>query len=232
MLYVNAYEGNSTYEKLTHKHAVEHAASQSVRYRIRLIAKLLRSYQNDSQPVSNDNIKVLSVGCGSAFELNEIIESPQDSDKYHFTLFDQDPKALSEAAEVVNHIANTLSITPKVNFIQGSVRTMLFSRKLRQQWGQFHFIYSLGLLDYLTSRVAKAVLTRLYQLMAPGGKMVIGNFHVSNASKYYMMYWGDWFLHHRKEEEFRQLIDSSPEDKVSVLYDSTGSQMFLHIQKL
>jgi extracellular factor (EF) 3-hydroxypalmitic acid methyl ester biosynthesis protein len=231
MLYVNAYEGNSTYAKLTHKHAVEHAASQSVRYRIHLIAKLLRSYQNDSQPVNSDNIKVLSVGCGSAFELNEIIESPQDSDKYHFTLFDQDPKALSEAAEVVNHIANTLSIRPKVDYIQGSVRTMLFSRKLRQHWGQFHFIYSLGLLDYLASRVAKAVLTRLYRLLAPGGEMVIGNFHVSNASKYYMMYWGDWFLNLRKEEEFRQLIDSSPEDKVSILYDSTGSQMFLHIQK-
>jgi extracellular factor (EF) 3-hydroxypalmitic acid methyl ester biosynthesis protein len=231
MLYVNAYEGNSTYAKLTHKHAVEHAASQSVRYRIHLIAKMLRNYKNNTQPVDGDHIKTLSIGCGSAFELNEIIESPQDSDKYHFTLFDQDPKALSEAADVVNHIAGTLSITPKVDYIQGSVRTMLFSRKLRQQWGQFHFIYSLGLLDYLASRVAKAVLNRLYQLLAPGGEMVVGNFHVSNASQYYMMYWGDWFLNLRKEEEFRQLIDSSPEDKVSVLYDSTGSQMFLHVKK-
>ena len=231
MLYVNEYEGNSTYAKLTHKHAVEHAASQSVRYRLHLIARMLRNYQNDSHPVNGDKTRVLSIGCGSAFELNEIIKSQQDSDKYYFTLFDQDPKALSEATEVVDHIANTLSISPKVDYMQGSVRTMLFSRKLRQQWGRFNFIYSLGLFDYLASRVAKAVLTRLYQLLAPGGELVIGNFHLSNASQYYMMYWGDWFLNHRGEEEFKQLIDCSPGDNVEMLYDSTGSQMFLHIQK-
>lgn len=231
MLYVNDYEGNSTYAKLTHKHAVEHAASQSVRYRIRLIARLLKTYQAEFPSTNNEKIKVLSAGCGSAFELKEIIALPQDSEKYKFTLFDQDPKALSEAAEVADRIADTLNVTPAVDYIQGSVRTMLFSRKLRQQWGQFNFIYSLGLFDYLTTRVAKAVLARLYQLLAPGGELVVGNFHVSNASKYYMMYWGNWYLQHREEKEFKQLIDCAPQNTVRILYDSTGSQMFLHIQK-
>ena len=46
-----------------------------------------------------------------------------------------------------------------------------------------------------------------------------------------MMYWGDWFLYLRTEEEFKQLADHMPGDKISVLYDNTGSQMFLHIQK-
>jgi extracellular factor (EF) 3-hydroxypalmitic acid methyl ester biosynthesis protein len=231
MVYLNDYQGNSTYAKLTHKHAVEHAASQSVRYRIVLIGEMLNKYQNCRDEVAQEKIKVLSVGCGSAFELKNILETPQDCEKYNFTLFDQDAKALSEAAELVNHIGDTLSVTPVVDYVQGSVRTMLFSRKLRQKWGQFHFIYSLGLFDYLAPRVAKAVLNRLFQLLAPDGEMIVGNFHVSNASRYYMMYWGDWFLYHRTEEELGDICDKSPNDKTSVLYDSTGSQMFLHIQK-
>lgn len=231
MIYLNKYQGESTYAKLAHKHAVEHAASQSVRYRIVLIGKILNNYQTCLHAVDQRKIKVLSVGCGPAFELKDIFEFSQDSEKYHFTLFDQDAKALSEAAEVVNNIREKLSVTPKVDYVQGSVRTMLFSRQLRQKWGQFHFIYSLGLFDYLSSRVAKAVLNRLYQLLAPGGEMVIGNFHVSNASRYYMMYWGDWFLHLRTDQELKSLFDHSSDDKISVLHDNTGNQIFLHIQK-
>jgi extracellular factor (EF) 3-hydroxypalmitic acid methyl ester biosynthesis protein len=231
MIYLNNYQGNSTYAKLTHKHAVEHAASQSVRYRIVFIGEMLNKYQYCLDQVTRGQIKVLSVGCGAAFELKNILETPQDCENYRFTLLDQDAKALSEAAELVNSIGDTLSVTPEVDYVQGSVRTMLFSRKLRQKWGQFHFIYSLGLFDYLAPRVAKAVLNRLYQLLAPGGGMIIGNFHVSNASRYYMMYWGDWFLNLRTEEELRDIFDKSSNDKISILSDNTGNQIFLHIQK-
>ena len=132
---------------------------------------------------------------------------------------------------MVSDIKKRLRTAPKVDFIQGSVRTMIFSRQLKQKWGQFHFIYSMGLFDYLSFRVAKAVLDRLYQLLQPGGELLIGNFHVSNPSKYYMAYWVDWVLLHRTEEEFRSLLDSISPAEISLLYDDTGSQMFLHVKK-
>jgi len=231
MIYLNNYQGESTYAKLTHKHGVGHAAGQSVRNRLLLVGRMLNDYQNRSQLSGRAKVKVLSVGSGAAFELQDIIKSPQDCNKYHFTLFDQDPIALSEAAEIVDDIENKLDLAPKVDYVQGSVRTMLFSRKLRQEWGQFDFIYALGLFDYLASRVAKAVLERLYQLLSPGGELIIGNYHVSNPSKHYMGYYGDWFLIHRTEEEFIGLFQNSAKDQISLRYDETGSQMFLHIQK-
>ena len=231
MLYLNNYQGESTYAKLIHKHGVGHAAGQSVRNRLLLVGRMLNDYQHRSHLLHRKKVKVLSVGCGAAFELQDIIKSPQDCDKYHFTLFDQDPVALSEAAEIANNIENTVGQAPGVDYVQGSVRTMLFSRKLRQEWGQFDFVYALGLFDYLASRVAKAVLDRLYQLLAPGGELVIGNYHVSNPSKHYMGYYGDWFLIHRTEEEFKGLFQNSAQDQISLQYDETGSQMFLHIQK-
>jgi extracellular factor (EF) 3-hydroxypalmitic acid methyl ester biosynthesis protein len=231
MIYLNNYQGLSTYAKLAHKHAVEHAASNSVRNRIEIVARLLNDHKKDHLLFSDGKTKVLSIGCGSAFELQNMLKSPQDCLKYHFTLFDQDNEALSEAFKVVKKIESRINSAPEVNYVQGSVRTLLFSRKFEQKWGQFDFIYTLGLFDYLSSRIAKAVLDRIFRLLKPGGELVVGNFHVSNPSKYYMAYWGSWHLILRTEEDLKSLIQQPPSGKSSVLYDDTGIQMFLCIKK-
>jgi extracellular factor (EF) 3-hydroxypalmitic acid methyl ester biosynthesis protein len=96
---------------------------------------------------------------------------------------------------------------------------------------QFHFIYSMGLFDYLTAPVAKAVLARLYQKLKPNGEMVIGNFHVSNPSRYYMEYWGDWAIIHRTEDAFKNLLQNDLSVHGTVLFENTGNQMFLHLKK-
>jgi extracellular factor (EF) 3-hydroxypalmitic acid methyl ester biosynthesis protein len=183
-----------------------------------------------ARPPSRKN-KVLSVGCGPAVELKQIIISPQDCERYQFTLFDQDASALSEATEVRSQIKKDLGLSPEIDYVQGSVRLMLFSRQLKRKWGQFEFIYSMGLFDYLNTRVASAVLDRLYRLLKPGGDLIVGNFHVDNPSKYYMQYWGDWYLLHRTEAELRNLFRNDSKAKVAILYDETKSQMFLHINK-
>jgi len=231
MLYLNDYQGNSTFAKLFHKHGVEHPASQSVRNRIKLIANLLDEIGSSAGVSPQKKLDVLSVGSGPAFELGEVIKSAQDGDKYHFTLLDQDALAHSEAADLVNKIEESFECNLDVDYLKCSVRTMLFSRKLAQEIGQFDFIYSMGLFDYLAAPVAKAVLNNLFQLLKPGGKMVIGNFHISNPSKYYMEYWCDWALFHRTEEEFINMLENCESTKISVLFENTRSQMFLHVQK-
>jgi extracellular factor (EF) 3-hydroxypalmitic acid methyl ester biosynthesis protein len=231
MIYLNNFQGASTFAKLMHKHAVGVTAAQSVRNRIDFIAQKIDCCERHSHFLTDDRFKVLSVGCGPAFELQKLFHSPQDCERFQFALFDQDSTALSEASEVVRGIQTKIGQMPTVDFIEGSVRTMLFSRKLNQKWGRFHFIYSMGVFDYLNSRVAKAVLDRLYRLLKPGGDLIIGNFHASNPSKYYMEYWVDWALIYRTEEEFRRMYENISPAEVSVLYDDTGSQMFLHLKK-
>jgi hypothetical protein len=61
--------------------------------------------------------------------------------------------------------------------------------------------------------------------------MVIGNFHISNPSKIYMEYWLDWVLYYRTEDEFGDLLRGAKSAKVSVFFENTGSQMFLHVRK-
>jgi extracellular factor (EF) 3-hydroxypalmitic acid methyl ester biosynthesis protein len=89
----------------------------------------------------------------------------------------------------------------------------------------------MGLFDYLTPPVAKAVIGKLYHILNVGGKMVISNFHICNASRYYMEYWLDWVLYYRTEQEFRDLLKSVNSAVTSIVFEDTGNQMFMQVKK-
>jgi extracellular factor (EF) 3-hydroxypalmitic acid methyl ester biosynthesis protein len=180
---------------------------------------------------SRKRITILSVACGPAYEIRDILLTPKDCDQYHFTLLDQDKNALHEAAELISEIEKSLNRNIKVDYINESVRYMLSTSELEKNWGRFDFIYSMGLFDYLTPPVAKSVIHKLFRLLEPGGELIIGNFHISNPSKIYMEYWLSWVLYHRKEEEFQQMIEDEPSAITDVLFEETGSQMFLNVKK-
>ena len=213
------------------KHPLDHPGAQAVRNRRVLIAKKLSEIKMRYGNHPGEKCKVLSVACGPAFELNDLLSSPEDCDVFNFSLLDQDKYALLEAAIIVDHLEKKLGRRIKVNYLNESVRTMLATPHLEGKWGQFDFVYSMGLFDYLTPPVASAVIKKLYELLIPGGEMVIGNFHVSNPSRHYMEYWLDWVLYYRNELEFKELLGgiSSAETKVS--FEDTKVQMFLHVRK-
>jgi extracellular factor (EF) 3-hydroxypalmitic acid methyl ester biosynthesis protein len=231
MIYANDYQGDSTFAKIMHKHPLEHPAAQAVRNRRNLISNMLKTII-EKQPLSPaKNIKILSVACGPAFELQDILTGVDDCRLLNFTLLDQDRSALFEAAQLIANLEKATGNKISATYLNESVRTMLSTPKLEVRWGQFHYIYSMGLFDYLTPPVAKAVLSKLYQMLKPGGEMVIGNFHVSNQSRYYMEYWLDWVLYYRTEDEFKRLLGDVPDARIMVSFEDTGSQMFLHVIK-
>jgi extracellular factor (EF) 3-hydroxypalmitic acid methyl ester biosynthesis protein len=232
MVYLNEYKGNTTFEKLMHKFPLEQPGAQSVRNRKKIIVEFLNQIKNTDHISSNQRIKILSLACGPAIEIEDILASPTDAEKYHITLLDQDSTALREAADLICGIEKKSNVKVKVDYLTSSVRLMIANKKLKRKIGTHHFIYSLGLFDYLTQRVARAVLESLYQLLKPGGTMIIGNFHISNQSKCFLDYWLDWSLIHRTENEFLGLIKDLPSVKASIFFEDTGNQMFLKIRKM
>ncbi len=231
MVYSNDYEGDSSFAKLMHKHAVEQPAAEAVRNRRAFIAEWIHGYQTRFPGSTRKRLQVLSVACGPAFELRDVLDSPRRCGQLHFTLFDQDSYALLEAARVVDQIEKTRDVKLSVEYLRESVRTMLFTKQLIQRWGQYQLIYSMGLFDYLTPPVAAAVLGKLYQLLLPGGEMVIGNFHPGNRSRVYMDFWLDWVLFYRTEAELKELAADLPGAKLSVSAEPLGIQLFLHVGK-
>ena len=224
MIYDDRCEGAWVFNKLMHRHPVQHPAATAVRNRRVLIPRLLQAHLAHSKA---DPFRLLSVACGPARELEDIFATPAEAQRFELTLLDQDDEALAAARTTIERVGQPR----KLALVNDSVRTLLKDRAATDRWGRFDFIYSMGLFDYLTPPVAKAVLARLYELLEPGGALVVGNYHVKNPSRFYMAYWLDWVLYYRTEEEFVALAEGLPEANVKVGFDDTGCQMFLTVER-
>ncbi|MGV7224363.1 MAG: class I SAM-dependent methyltransferase family protein [Nitrospinales bacterium] len=231
MVYLNDYQGDSTFEKLMHKYPIDQPGAQSVRHRRKIIRNMLRKVENKLTISEGQALGVLSVACGPAFEVCDILVSPGNFKKYHFTLLDQDQLALDEASKSIHEVEKKLDTRAQIKYVQASVRLLITNKSFKKNLGKFSFIYSMGLFDYLSPRVAKVVLENLYQLLNPEGRMIIGNFHSSNQNKYFLDYWLDWNLCHRTEKEFMDLIKDLPSAEASIFFDDTGNQMFLNLKR-
>ena len=67
---------------------------------------------------------------------------------------------------------------------------------------------------------------------APGGRLLIGNFHEKNPTRIYMDYILDWDLFYRNEESFLRITKGLPGSFSSkILYEIDRCQMFLDIKK-
>lgn len=230
MIYENDFRGETLFAKLLYKFSLEHPASRSVRNRRALVARLIRDHHRTEKP-SGEAIRFMSVACGPAFELDDLYSAADDVARFNCVLLDQDHEALDEARATVRSVEERLGTPMSVEYIEGSVRTMLRTADPAGQWGHFDFIYSMGLFDYLTPPTAKAVAEKIYSLLAPGGTMLIGNFHVANPSRWFMEYWHDWVLYYRTEEDMRALTAGTAAVNTSILFEDARAQMFLIARK-
>ena len=231
MIYKNDYEGESTFGKVLHKCSVEQAAADSVRERRQTISKKVQSMEGELNLPPEEKLRVLSVACGPAMEIGDILKTKKDCSRLHFSLLDQDEEALSEASSLMNIIERSLDTKVSHDLIQESVRVMLLNPDFLSRWGDFHFIYSMGLFDYFTAPVATSVLEKLYGVLKPGGEIAIGNFHAQNPTRMYMEYWLDWYLIYRTEDDFLKMAENLPGAQCKIVLDQYNVQMFLYVKK-
>ena len=231
MAYENAHVGTYVFDQLMHKHGVETRAAEAVRSRRRLVPRMLREAADRMGDVPPRGFHLLSLASGPASELEEIVRDAADAERFDVTFLDQDPFALDLARETVRRVEAARGARLSVRYVQDSVRTMIRTRDLGRVIGRHHFVYSMGLFDYLSAPVARAVLAKTWEVVRPGGTLLVGNFHSSTPTRYHMAYWGDWSLWYRTEEAFRSLADGLDPASARVDFDDTGCQMFLRLEK-
>ncbi|MDP3151953.1 MAG: class I SAM-dependent methyltransferase [Archangium sp.] len=230
MIYQREFRGRSLFSKFMNRHPLDTVAAEAVRHRRQLVADTVRAAQERCAQ-RDARTRVLSVACGPAWELRDLIKAPRDLEQLELVLLDQDPLALDDARDTVMELEQRFRTRLDARLIKDSVRTMIGATDLASRWGQFDVVYAMGLFDYLTPPVAKAVLGRLYELLAPGGVLTIGNFHARNPSRVYMEYWMDWVIYYRDEAEFLELAGELTSAEVSLTYEATRNQMFLQVRK-
>lgn len=235
MIYEDGSLGASTFNQLMHRHGISTRAAQAVRGRRRHVPRVLREALAGAgaRPgaAAGARFRFLTLACGPGCELDDVFVAPEDLRRFEVSLLDQDPNALALARGVVRRVEARLGGPVAARYHQDSVRTMLRTRDFRQRFGEQDFVYSMGLFDYLTTPVARAVLARTYELLAPGGVLLVGNFHEQCPTRLHMDYWGDWPLIYRTEESFAALADGLGAVRREVTLDETGCQMFLRLEK-
>jgi len=98
-----------------------------------------------------------------------------------------------------------------VEGVVGSVRTILSEYT---HMGQFDFVYAAGLYDYPSNRLATRLLSVLFSLLRPGGKVWIANFLPDIDIVGYMETFMDWWLIYRSESQLAELLEGLPAEQI------------------
>ena len=96
---------------------------------------------------------------------------------------------------------------------------------------QYEVVYCAGLFDYLTTPICRSLIAHFYELVAPGGLLLVTNV-ASNRSRNEMEYFLEWHLIYRDSNAMRGLAPRQvlPEN-ILVRSEPSGVNIFLEIRK-
>jgi len=211
-------DGASETEKNLFQFMFESEAAKALRSRYKIIGNRLQDIvaHHPTKP------RVLSVACGHAPELGLL--PPELKQKLEFVGMDGDLETLTTL-----HSRN-----PDMPFLQPLHLPLLGLIKQKNKIGEFDFIYSSGLYDYLEEPIAQKLTRHLFNLLKPGGRLLITNFGAVTKDIGYMEAFMDWFLIYRTEKEMLNIVPSSFEeniDNIKIFTDSRKQIVFSEIKK-
>ncbi len=98
-----------------------------------------------------------------------------------------------------------------VETITSSFRTLLTGGA---KVGEFDFVYSTGLFDYLNQKSARRLVSGMFQMLRPGGTLLVANFLPGVRDIGYMETFMDWTLVYRSRRDMVDLTMGIPEEEV------------------
>lgn len=210
-IYKNSISYNVKYEKWD-RYSLNTPAAQAVRNRKEYFCEVIKNNINKS----NKNIKLLNVASGPGRDLYDLYSSI-DPQKLSTTCLDADINAV-EYSKIVNKNFNNY-----ISYL--SCNALRFRPKVK-----YDIIWSAGLFDYFDDKTFILALSLFREWLDVDGSIIIGNFSPSNPSKKYMEKFGDWYLHHRNEDELLDLAIKSGfnAENCYIKSESLGINLFLH----
>ncbi len=236
--YWDHYRGETLFGKLLTKAGIMMSAPTATRTR----ADLVKSYIKKTVDEAPEGpINILSIACGPAKEVKEYLkESYPAGKKINISLLDQDKRALDFCHKDFAEFycgEGDVSDTVKLKFINASIRSLLKDDEFVLSLGEMDLIYTVGLFDYLPLPVSQRLAQRLFSLLKPHGRLIIGNLRENCTSKGIFDLALDWPMFYRTEEELLQFIQSpssiAPEQpfEARVEAEKTGVNLFLNVRR-
>ncbi len=191
-----------------------HSAPKAVRNRKEYFKKILQSKLNGSE------LKLMNIASGPARDIYEIYSSLEIKETLITTCIEMDAKAIEYAKEL------NKEFIPYINFINKNI----FKYDTEEK---YDLVWSAGLFDYFDDKAFLMILNRMKKWILPGGEIIIGNFNESNnPSRGYMEIFGEWYLHHRTEEDLIMLAEQAgfDQNQIQIGKEDEDVNLFLHLK--
>jgi len=225
-LYDVSYEGKTTAGKFLHMLGTDMGVFVPNRMEItrKIIADLIAD-SGQEQPV-----RITNLGCGLAREISTLHSAGYSTGQAIVTLIDQDDRALDAAMQECEERLAGAGVKPV--FLNISMTQIASGAEVFADLPPQDMIYSLGILDYIVEKRAKALLRRLYDKLIPGGKLVIANMHHGKYATFWPLeFIFDWNLIYRTEEDMRNLAEDLPTESLETIVEPSGRVVILVLQK-
>jgi extracellular factor (EF) 3-hydroxypalmitic acid methyl ester biosynthesis protein len=210
------FDGSIQTERLNDS-LVSSTSGESVRERAKYFGNLITQISESKKR----KISAISIASGHLRELDHV--SHFEDKVYHFIGLDQDAESNTEARRSYPFKGLTV--------LDESIKYVL-AGKLEAE--SYDLVYSAGLFDYLDEKVAARMTKRMFELVVPGGTMVIPNFAKGIIERGYMETFMDWYLIYRDEMElygFMKELDMSQVASWNIHGDKYGNILYLTVVK-
>ncbi len=201
MVYRNEPDGRHAIGWLVDHCFLDVAAAHAVRHRRGLLAEEIAA---TVAARGGDTARVSSLACGPAREVFDAFSQLDDPTILHVNLLDIDPQALAFVAER----AGAEGLEAQVSLISDNLLRLAVGRCGSDIHDQ-DLVYSIGLIDYLKDGMVVRLMDLIHGMLRPGGRIILGNFHPSNATRGLMDHVLDWKLVHRTEADMDRLFEAS-----------------------
>lgn len=178
---------------------------------------------------------IVSLGCGTAREVTEFLLGDAGGTRpVTFVLVDQDSNALRCAGGYISDAlkARRSEVPPvHIDLRHLSVLRLLREVDPSQLIPEAEMIYSAGLFDYFTDRTCRALSRRLYEVLRPGGLLLLGNMKAGTDMIWPLEMIADWSLTYRTAESVLMWADGLAGAEISLRTEATGYDYLLSLWK-
>lgn len=225
-IYKNEPKGEGRLGEIIDSFCLQRPGSLAIHGRRKLLRKQISRVSGENDKMGKTT-RIMNLACGPNRELFDFLEECKYSQMIEALCVDIDSEALQYTNQFVNIIPHKASIRlMSENVIKWSLG------KASQQIGDMDLIYSAGLCDYLDERLFKALITRCFDHLNPGGTLLLGNF-TKYPDSLFLDKLLKWELIYRDEEELLNIFDDTPfGSNVEILSESEHVNLFAMATKV
>jgi SAM-dependent methyltransferase len=192
-------------------------AAEGVRARRAYIADLI-----DSRTAEVPGQQILAVASGHLREAS-LMAALRRRRVGRFVALDADPISLAEVQRCYGVYGVETVPAPFSHLVTGRV-----------QLGQFDLVYTTGLFDYLSRSTGRRLVRTLFDMVRPGGQLIVANFMPGIGDMGFMEAFMDWRLIYRNRHDMIDLtmeIDESEVRELTLFTEESRNIIFSRITR-